>query len=119
MASLPKGFATQRASARMFTHAAAEVRCASVPGVHVGVLRDISKHGIFLYSDFKPAVGTKLGIVLRSTFGNRDDGGIFCEGVVVRVEQVRVGAAPGIAIQLIDKIPSRLISPFIHQYESL
>ena len=103
----------------MFTHAAADVRCESYPGVHVGVLRDISEHGMFIYSDFKPTIGTKLRITLRSTFGNASDAGVYCEGIVVRVEQVRVGAAPGIAIRLDHQITSRLLSPFVHQYQSV
>ena len=28
---------------------------------------------------------------------------VYCEGVVVRVEQVRMGAAPGIAVRLTGK----------------
>ena len=111
-----KPFARQRASARMFTHAAAEVRCASYPGVHVGVLRDISEDGMFLYSDFKPPVGTKLGVILRSTFRSPADSGVYCEGIVVRVEQVRIGAAPGIAVQFMHKIPFPIMSPVLNQH---
>jgi hypothetical protein len=101
---MQKSFKVPRASQRIFVHAGAEVRSVSVAGVHAGVLRDISEDGMFLYSDFKPTLGTPLRITLRSGFGDRYGSSLYCEGIVVRVEQVRPGAAPGIAVRLTHKI---------------
>ncbi len=80
-------------------HAPAEVRCSAIAGIHVGMIRDVSPTGIFFYSDFKPPVGARVSIALdfRTSAGNTR---IRCEGKVVRVEQVREGAAPGIALEL-------------------
>jgi PilZ domain len=84
---------------RTFLHTSAEVRCSAAPGIHVAIVRDVSATGIFFYSDFKPPLGAGLTL----TVDNRTSGGntrIRFEGKVVRVEQVRVGAAPGIALLL-------------------
>lgn len=80
-------------------HAPAEVRCTAVAGIHVAMIRDVSATGIFFYSDFKPPVGARVSVALdfRTSAGNTR---IRCEGKVVRVEQVREGAAPGIALFL-------------------
>ena len=98
----PESYRVPRSSQRTFMHAAAEVRCSAVPGVHAGVLRDISEGGVFFYSDFKPPVGTEVRITFIPAGLNRSPR-IYCEGTVVRVEQVRVGAAPGIAVQLTNR----------------
>ena len=89
-----------RASRRFFIHAAADVRSSLVPGIHVGVIRDISEGGIFFYSDFKPSIGTRVRLSFVSPIENTRQ---HCEGIVVRVEHSRAGAAPGIALQLTDK----------------
>lgn len=97
----PQSYKVPRSSQRTFMHAAAEVRCAAVPGVHAGVLRDISEDGVFFYSDFKPPLGTEVRIIfIPAGFGRPR---IYCEGRVVRVEQVRTGAAPGIAVHLTNR----------------
>ena len=75
-------------------HASAEVKCSAVPGVHVGLVRDVSRHGIFFFSDFKPPIGSQLDVALAGT--NR----LCYQATVVRVEQVAPGAAPGIAARL-------------------
>lgn len=83
-------------------HAAAEVRSSAVAGIHVGVIRDLSEGGIFLYSDFKPPLGTRVLVAFAAPQTGRN-ARIYCEGTVVRVEQVRAGAAPGIALQFTAK----------------
>jgi PilZ domain len=99
-----------RSSPRTFMHAPAEVKCSAVAGIHVAMIRDVSATGIFFYSDFKPPVGSRVILTLdiRSSSGNTR---VRCDGKVVRVEQVRSGAAPGIALLLDSQqlafIPSR------------
>ena len=102
MVLYPETYRVPRSSQRTFMHAAAEVRCSAVPGVHAGVLRDISEGGAFFYSDFKPPVGTEVRITFIPAGLSRSPR-IYCEGRVVRVEQVRAGAAPGIAVQLTNR----------------
>jgi hypothetical protein len=83
-------------------HAAAEVRSSAVAGTHVGVIRDLSEDGMFFYSDFKPPVGTEVRITFVPPSSGRS-ARVYCEGVVVRVQQVRAGAAPGIAVRLTER----------------
>src|SRR5262249_55291457 len=84
---------------RTFFHTSAEVRCSTAPGIHVAMVRDVSATGIFFYSDFKPPVGAHVVLMInrRSSGGNTR---MRCAGKVVRVEQIRAGAAPGIALVL-------------------
>jgi hypothetical protein len=66
---------------------------------HVGLIRDISSSGLFAYSDFQPALGETLRIVITK----RDDfasGTVACQGEVVRVESKAAGAATGIALKV-------------------
>src|ERR1700761_7134808 len=52
---------------------------------HVGLIRDISSSGLFVYSDFEPVLGETLRIVITQ----RDDfasATVACQGEVVRVE---------------------------------
>ena len=67
---------------------------------HVGLIRDISSTGLFAYSDFTPAIGETVRIILTE----RTEGGgtktVTCHGVVVRVESKGTGAATGIALRV-------------------
>ena len=65
-----------------------------MPGVHVGLVRDVSRSGIFFFSDFKPPIGSHLNLALAGRTQ------LCYQGTVVRVEQVAPGAAPGIAARL-------------------
>ena len=80
-------------------HASAEVKCSAVPGTHVGLVRDVSRHGIFFFSDFKPPIGSQLDVALGGTSR------LCYQATVVRVEQVAPGAAPGIAARLAPHCP--------------
>ena len=76
---------------------------------HVGLLRDISPEGLFIYSDFTPCVGDSLSVDIgdaRNPSGKR----ISCSGVVVRVESKATGAAIGIALRITahDATPNRV-----------
>jgi hypothetical protein len=66
---------------------------------HVGLIRDISSSGLFAYSDFQPALGETLRIVItqRDDFSNAT---VSCHGEVVRVESKATGAATGIAVKV-------------------
>lgn len=99
-----------RSSPRTFMHASAEAKSSAVAGIHAAMIRDVSATGIFFYSDFKPPVGSRVSLTMeiRSSGGNTR---VRCDGNVVRVEQVRSGAAPGIAMlldsQQLSFVPSR------------
>ncbi|MCI0349764.1 MAG: PilZ domain-containing protein [Acidobacteriales bacterium] len=103
-------YRVRRSSNRNFLHAAAEVRSSAIAGAHVAVVRDISESGVFFYSDFKPALGTNLCITIKPSFVGDSDAGFYCEGTVVRVEQQRPEAAPGIALRLTDKLAPSYIA---------
>jgi len=78
----------KRSSPRAFMHAPMEVKCSAAPGVRLGMVRDLSRDGIFFYSDFKPPIGSRLSLmVVLSGQGHN----VSCRATVVRVEQVAVG----------------------------
>lgn len=103
-------FRVRRSSKRNFLHAAAEVRSSAMAGAHVAVVRDISETGVFLYSDFRPRIGAILCITVKPSFLGNSDAGFYCEGTVVRVEQQRPEAAPGIALRLTHKLATSYIA---------
>jgi hypothetical protein len=105
MMRVQQRYQVRRGSKRNFLHAAAEVRSTAVAGVHVAVVRDISESGLFIYSDFNPPVGTLLRITVKPSFFGSMAASFYCEGEVVRVEQPRPTAAPGIALRLKHKLP--------------
>jgi hypothetical protein len=91
-----------RRSRRQLIHSAAQI---SVPGdgEHNGIVRDLSPHGIFLYSNFRPAVGSDIAVAFTTRVG-KEMVKIFTLAKVVRVQQVVSGAAPGIAAQFAKRI---------------
>ena len=68
----------------------------------VGLLRDISSTGVFLYSDFTPQVDDILEFSFRLPNESQPRIGITCMGCVVRVEDKGTGAAIGIGIRLLE-----------------
>ena len=64
---------------------------------HVGLIRDISSNGLFAYSDFQPAVGDTVRVLISER--NDATKTAACTGVVVRVESKAAGAATGIAVR--------------------
>src|SRR5579859_421511 len=62
---------------------------------HSGIVRDISKDGIFFYSSYKPQLQETISFVLHMS-GNK----ISCTGQVLRVEQKAPGAAVGVAVKI-------------------
>jgi len=87
----------QRATPRIFAmlpivisaHAGAEPR--------PGITRDLSKDGIFFYSNVAPKLHSNISLVLQVN-GAR----IPCSGEVVRVEHRVPGAAVGVAVMIQD-----------------
>jgi hypothetical protein len=72
------------------------------------MVRDVSREGIFLYSDFAPAIGSQLNInVVLSEQRLK----LSCQATVVRVEQISPGAAPGIAARLQQPMASSIGPP--------
>jgi len=62
---------------------------------HSGIVRDISKDGIFFYSNYKPQPQEIITFVLHMS-----DNRISCTGQVLRVEQKAPGAAVGVAAKI-------------------
>jgi PilZ domain-containing protein len=75
----------------------------------VGLIRDVSRSGIFFYSNFAPEVGSRLTVsfTVPPSDANSDSslspGEITCTGKVVRVVKGNAGAATGIGLRLEDK----------------
>ena len=91
-----------RSSRRQLIHSAAQISV-SGNGEHNGIVRDLSSDGIFLYSNFKPAVGADIAVTFTTRVG-KEMVKIFTHAKVVRVQQVVSGAAPGIAAQFAKRI---------------
>jgi PilZ domain-containing protein len=96
-----------RSSRRQMIHSAAQI---SVPGdgEHNAIVRDLSAEGIFLYSNFKPDVGSEIALTF-STRAGKDTVKIFTKAKVVRVQQLVAGAAPGIAARFAKRIDCELV----------
>jgi hypothetical protein len=62
---------------------------------HSGIVRDISKDGLFFYSSYEPQPQEIITFVLHMS-GNK----ISCTGQVIRVEQKAPGAAVGVAVKI-------------------
>src|SRR5947209_19197947 len=66
---------------------------------HVAMVRDMTRQGIFFYSDIRPQVGEEVAFVMEfAKWSHRSL--IACKGRVVRVEQAVPGAAVGVALSL-------------------
>ena len=76
---------------RVFSNGSTEVR--------MGILRDISAYGAFVYADFSPELGARI-IIDFVMHGTATDTRFTCEGVVVRVEGSQQGGKTGIAMQI-------------------
>jgi hypothetical protein len=66
---------------------------------HVALVRDMSRKGIFFYSDFRPLLGEEIEFVMKFPKWT-NTAPIACKGTVVRVECATPGAAIGIAASL-------------------
>jgi PilZ domain len=90
----------QRTAIRFFTTVAVTIYADDVR--HVGLLRDFSAKGLFVYSDFRPACGAALRFTLRPPKNAAKRVPVECRGKVVRIEAAASGAAIGIAVE-VDK----------------
>jgi len=101
MVSAPK-YHKNRSSRRQMLHSAAQI---SVPGdgEHHGIVRDLSPEGIFLYSNFRPEIGSDIAVSFTTRVG-KEMVKIYSMAKVVRVQQVVSGAAPGIALRFAKRI---------------
>lgn len=66
---------------------------------HVAMVRDISRQGIFFYSDLAATVGEEIEFVMQFPKWTNSPA-IACKGRVVRVEQAAPGAKIGVAASL-------------------
>jgi len=87
----------QRRALRLLTTAPAVIHMANER--HVGLVRDLSATGLFVYSDFTPPIGAELQLTIRLSQDDKKTSLFVCKGNVVRVEDSRNGAAVGIAIR--------------------
>jgi hypothetical protein len=88
----------ERTATRFFTTMPVTIYADGVR--HVGLLRDFSPKGFFVYSDFQPACGVTLRFALRPPKETAKHVPVECRGTVVRVEAAASGAAIGIAIEV-------------------
>jgi hypothetical protein len=65
---------------------------------HVGLVRDLSSTGLFVYSDFNPTLGAELKITIRLSTDKNKSAVFLCSGKVVRVEDSNNGSAVGIGV---------------------
>src|SRR5689334_5685315 len=88
----------ERRAPRYLITAPAEIEDDS--GKQVGLLRDLSATGLFVYSNFKPSCGDELQLLIGLWNHGTENIAITCRGKVVRIEQPASGAAIGIAISI-------------------
>ncbi len=90
------GWPKQRAASRTLVVLSATVQFQGKG--HVGLIRDISREGMFVYSDFTPKVGETVRVEIKEKDKSSDR--VLCSGTVVRVESKSSGAAVGIALKI-------------------
>src|SRR5215467_6184524 len=66
---------------------------------HFARVRDMSRAGIFFYSELRPTVGEEIDFILRFPRWTKAPA-LACKGEVLRVEQSVSTARPGIALRL-------------------
>ncbi len=66
---------------------------------HIGLVRDLSSTGLFVYSDFAPALDAELKLTIQLSRDDKKTSLFICKGNVVRVENSGIGAAIGIAVR--------------------
>ena len=73
-------------------------------GEHVGIIRDISASGMFLYSDFSPPIGAEIELRMTPPAGKS----LRCtyRAIVVRVTSGVTGAAVGMGLSLMGTRPA-------------
>lgn len=74
-------------------------------GEHVGIIRDVSASGMFLYSDFTPPIGAEIELKLTLPAPTRPRL-VTYRGIAVRLASGVTGAAVGIGLSLIGTHPA-------------
>jgi PilZ domain len=92
------GLREQRQADRNFVIAPAAIDIGGES--HVGLVRDVSSSGMFVYSDFIPDCGTTIQLKMQLRVDPLRAELFDCEGTVVRVQGADPGAAVGIAVKL-------------------
>lgn len=88
----------ERVGTRVSLHLHGAVRPGAAEPEQLALVRDISFHGAFFYSNFKPAIDCPVELSLSFPIGGKDVK-VLCEGKVVRVEE-SASNAYGIAVKL-------------------
>jgi hypothetical protein len=94
------GLHEQREADRNFVIAPASIDVAGES--HVGLVRDVSSSGMFVYSDFIPNCGATIQLRMQLRGESLKLESFDCKGTVVRVQGADSGAAVGIAVKLHD-----------------
>jgi hypothetical protein len=90
------GWQKQRAASRTLVVLSATVHFQGK--AHVGLIRDISRDGLFVYSDFQPRLGDGVRVEIKDRTDRSDR--VLCTGIVVRVEAKSAHSAIGIAVRI-------------------
>ena len=90
----------RRKTKREFVQLPARIQVQSLDASwHVGLVRDLSREGIFFYSDFRPSPGDSITFMLKFT-GTKNSIPNWYRGNVMRVEEAKAGASFGVAVSL-------------------
>jgi hypothetical protein len=90
----------RRKTKREFVQLPARIQVQSLDASwHVGLVRDLTRDGIFFYSDFRPSLGDSIKVMLKFT-GMKNSIPNWYRGNVMRVEEGKAGASFGIALSL-------------------
>lgn len=92
------GIHEQRSADRNFVIAPAAIDIGGES--HVGLVRDVSSNGMFVYSDFIPDCGSTIELKMQLRGESPTAESFACKGTVVRVQGDDSGAAVGIAVRL-------------------
>ena len=92
----------QRTSLRLLTTAPAVIHVSGER--HIGLVRDLSSTGLFVYSDFAPDPGAELRLTIRIASEKQKSLIFLCTGKAVRIEDAHNGSAVGIGIRLAQPI---------------
>ena len=91
------GLNRRRESSRQFTVLPLTIKADGRE--HVGLLRDISRGGMFFYTGLTPEVGSEFEVVINASRINRS-ATAHCRCRVIRVEPHRAGAATGVGVAI-------------------
>jgi hypothetical protein len=92
----------QRSEQRHFIPLAAVIRLNPDDSrTRVGLIRDVSEHGLFFYTDTRPAKGSTIGFAFTLSKPTLGPVMVSGTGEVVRVVEPAQGAAIGVAVRVV------------------